>query len=60
MKTFYTIDNVGRAKYTVSIHDGVSTHEDGSPFYGIEIFKNKKKKQAFVKKLIAQGYKERV
>ena len=42
-KLFYTMDNIGRAKYTVSKFDGVSTHKDGSPFYDIAIFNNKKK-----------------
>ena len=41
-KLFYTQDNIGKAKYTVSYTDG-STHKDGSPFYGFAIFKNKKK-----------------
>ncbi len=47
---------MGRCKYTVSYHDGVQTHRDGSPFYGIAIFSNKKKKEAFVKSLVADGY----
>ncbi len=38
---YYTMDNVGKAKYTVSMHDGFSTHKDGSKFYGIALFSNK-------------------
>ncbi len=55
-KMYYTIDNVGKAKYTVSTHDGVQTHKDGSPFFGINIFKARKKMDKFVKNLIREGY----
>lgn len=58
-KTFYQRDNIGKAKYTISFHDGIQTHKDGSPFFGIEIFKNKKKVKLFTDKLISEGYKER-
>ena len=57
-KTFFKQDNIGRAKYTISSHDGVQTHNDGSPFFGIAIFHNKKKLSEFVKKLISEGYAE--
>ena len=49
-KLFYTQDNIGKAKYTVSYTDG-STHKDGSPFYGFAIFKNKVKRNAFISEL---------
>ncbi len=58
MKLFRTNFNIGRAKYTVSAHDGVQTHKDGSPFFDIEIFSNKKKRDAYIKKLVSEGYKE--
>lgn len=58
-KTFYRQDNIGRAKYTVSSHNGVDTHKDGSPFFGINIFSNKKKLKQFIDSLIADGYVER-
>jgi hypothetical protein len=58
-KTFYRQDNIGTAKYTVSYHDGVKKHRDGSPFYDIAIFRNKKKMQDFIKKLISDGYKNK-
>jgi len=58
-KLYYTMDNIGSAKYTVSFHNGVDVHKDGSPFYGIDTFKNKKKYEAFIKELIAKGYKEK-
>ena len=60
MKVYYTQMNVGRAKYTVNYHDGKKTHEDGSTFYDIAIFKNKEKQKKFIKELIKDGYEERL
>jgi len=59
MKTYYQTDNIGRAKYTVSFHDGTKKHADGSPFYDIAIFTNKVKLSAFIKDLEIRGYKTR-
>lgn len=53
---YYEQDNIGRAKYTVSFHDGAKTHRDGSPFYDLRIFKNLRARRAFVRQLVAQGY----
>jgi hypothetical protein len=50
--------NVGKVKYLVSYHDGIKTHEDGSEFYDIQTFTNKKKMNDFVKKLSKEGYSE--
>jgi len=58
-KKFYMMDNVGRAKYTVNFYDGKKKHSDGSEFYDIEIFKNKRKRDDFVESLIKDGYTER-
>jgi hypothetical protein len=33
---------IGRAKYSISYYDGIKTHKDGSEFWDIKIFKNKK------------------
>jgi hypothetical protein len=55
MKYFIT-QNVGSAKYVLSFHNGVNKHNDGSPFYDIQIFKNKAKLNLQVKALIKQGY----
>ena len=57
-KVFYQSQNIGKAKYTVNYHDGVQTHNDGSRFFGIAIFKNKKKLATFLKSLREQGYVE--
>lgn len=58
-KVYYHIGNVGSAKYTINYHDGISTHKDGSAFFRIKIFSNKKKRDAFEKELLKQGYSER-
>ena len=57
-KSFYQMNNIGKAKYTISDYDGKSTHKDGSPFYGIDTFKNKKDLEAARAKLFKQGYIE--
>ena len=59
MKKYYVQYNVGKAKYVVSSHNGIDTHKDGSPFYGIDIFKNKLKLKACIDKLKKEGYTER-
>lgn len=58
MKRFHQQDNIGKAKYTISYHDGVKKHKDGSDFFDIEIFKNKKKLKKFRDDLIKDGYVE--
>ena len=55
---YYEMTNVGKAKYVVNYHDGHKTHKDGSQFWDIAIFHNKKAKDAFVRSLIAHGYTE--
>lgn len=56
MKRFYIRNNIGKAKYTVNPCDGIEKHADGSDFFGIIIFKNKKKRDKCVKDLLKQGY----
>jgi hypothetical protein len=55
-KLYYEVQNVGSAKYVVNYHDGAKTHRDGSPFYDVRIFTNKRVKAEFVKALVADGY----
>jgi len=57
IKNYYEQHGIGRAKYTVSFHDGIKAHQDGSPFYDIAIFKNKKDLASFIAKLEAAGFK---
>jgi len=59
VKEFREMSNVGKAKYVVNYHDGVKRHSDGSPFFDIATFRNKRKKTEFVKGLLASGYKAR-
>jgi hypothetical protein len=56
-KKYNTQINVGKVKYLVNYHDGKKTHKDGSPFFDIETFKNKKLFFDFIKELKKQGYK---
>jgi hypothetical protein len=57
-KKYYVNFNVGKVKYMVSFHDGVQKHKDGSNFYDMRTFKNKKDFDAFIQKLEGEGYKE--
>lgn len=49
-------ENIGDCKYVVTYHDGVTTCSDGSPFFDMRIFKNKRKKNQFVNGLRRSGY----
>ena len=55
-KKFYEQHGIGKAKYTVSFHDGVSTNKDGSAFYGIKTFHNKPDLEKFKQELLREGY----
>lgn len=57
MKRFYVSYNIGHAKYVINYHDGISTHNDGSPFFGILIFSNKKHLEAKIKEIKSIGYR---
>ena len=59
MKRFNLMYGIGKAKYVVNFHDGVKKHNDGSDFFDIAIFKNKKKLNAFVSELKNTGYVEK-
>jgi hypothetical protein len=58
-KQFSTQSGVGSSKYSINDHDGVQTHNDGSPFFGIHLFNNKKKFEAKQRELKADGYTHR-
>jgi len=51
------MNNVGKVKYLINYHNGVKTYKDGSPFFDIATFSNKRKKDSYVRGLLAQGYK---
>lgn len=50
MMEYRITHNVGKAKYVVSYHI-CKLHEDGSKFFDIAIFSNKKNMNLFVKQL---------
>ena len=56
-KRYNQKDGVGSAKYTISYHDGKKKHKDGSDFFDIQIFRNKKDLAKFVNTLHKGGYK---
>ena len=45
----YIQDNIGKCKYVVNYSDGTKRHKDGSEFFDIAIFRNKKNMQKFIK-----------
>ena len=58
MKVFNLMYGVGKIKYLVNFHNGIKTHKDGSPFYDIKTFKNKKLLNAFIKTLKLKGFNQ--
>jgi hypothetical protein len=58
MKTFHLRQNIGKARYVVKFHDGEKTHADGSPFFDMHIFTNKKDLKKFTDGLKKDGYTE--
>jgi hypothetical protein len=58
-KDYYIQHNIGKAKYVVSYHNGTDTHKDGSKFYNVKLFKNKKNLNNFIQELTKDGYREK-
>lgn len=56
MKLYHTQHMIGLAKYVVSFHDGEKKHADGSPFFDLRIFANKRKFASFTRSLDKDGY----
>ena len=56
MKTYRDNPQIGKARHSVSFHDGIKTHRDGSPFFDLNIFKRGKDKDAFIRDLKKAGY----
>jgi hypothetical protein len=57
-KRFKVGFNIGKAKYVISHHDGREKHKDGSDFFGISIYKNKKAFEKGQEDLRKKGYIE--
>ena len=55
---FYIMYNVGKSKFVVNYHDRQKNHRDGSDFFDVAIFNNKRKFEAFVRGLCNKGYTE--
>jgi hypothetical protein len=55
-KRYNVMYGVGSSKYTVNFHNGKSKHKDGSDFFDIAIFKNKKDLAKKINDLTRQGY----
>jgi len=53
---YYQQDGIGKAKYTISYHDGKKKHNDGSDVFDIKIFKNKKDLAKFINILHKLGF----
>jgi hypothetical protein len=61
LKKVYRINpQIGATKHSVSFHNGEKTHKDGSPFFDLKTFKNKRLLTTFIKGLKPQGYTEHV
>jgi hypothetical protein len=56
MKTYNLQHGIGKAKHVINFHDGIKTYPDGSPFFDIALFKNKKEFQSRIKELESNGY----
>ena len=56
-KVFKVNPAIGKAKYSISSHDGVKKHKDGSDFFDIETFKNKVDLEKAIKNYTSKGYK---
>jgi len=55
-KLYNTSYGIGSLKYCVFTHNGLKFHNDGSRFFDINIFKNKKKYNDHIKNLLNDGY----
>ncbi len=58
-KTFYTQTNIGKVKYLINFYNG-GKHKDGSKFYNIRTFKNKKDFETSIRDFETRGYTEKL
>jgi hypothetical protein len=57
-KAFKVNPGIGKAKYSISSHDGHKKHNDGSDFWDIKIFKNKVDLENGIKDFKSKGFVE--
>ena len=55
-KVFKVNPGIGKVKYSISSHDGVKKHKDGSDFFDIETFKNKVDLEKAIKNYTSKGF----
>lgn len=58
-KNYYIQCGIGRAKYVINYHDGISKYKDGSNFYDLHICSTKKSLKQFTDNLVRMGYIEK-
>ena len=56
MKRYNIQYNVGKCKYLVNYHNGISKHLDGSDLFDIATFTNKEKFKVFITALECKGF----
>jgi len=56
MKLFNIQYNIGKAKYVINYHNGISKHSDGSNFYDIAVFTSKRKFEILKESLLCKGF----
>lgn len=59
VKDYSVMYNIGKCRYVINYCDGVKTHADGSRFYDIAIFSNKRALNARIAELKRAGYTEK-
>lgn len=57
MKKYYIQRGIGKVKYIVNFHDGEKKHKDGSEFFDVATFKNKKEMNVYIELLKLSNYK---
>lgn len=58
MKIFNVQDGIGKARYVINFHDGIKCHKDGSAFFDVVVFRNKKSRALYLSELHKLGYVE--
>ncbi len=56
MKTYQDNSQIGKVRHSVSFHDGIKVHKDGSPFFDLQTFTKRKEKEKFIRDLKNSGY----
>jgi hypothetical protein len=56
MRIYQDNYQIGKTRHSVSFHDGIKVHKDGSPFFDLQIFSKRKEKEKFIRGLENIGY----